>query len=279
MSDRSVPYRHVLVGSDGSRTAGRAVAAASQVAAALGVPLVAVTAWQRHQPDPPARSEEARYPGGSAAGMDAQWAIETTSEAAGVARSHGVTEIRQIQEIGGPAEALLEVSERYPDGLLVVGTYGLTQRRERLLGNVPHQLTHHAQLDLLLCTPRDGVGWSSAALATDGSRTAAVAVERGLEVAHHLGATPTLLTVARSQRRGEAVLADAVGRTPALDGIERRVAVGDEVSRTLRDAATDHGLLVLGNKGMSGPSRLLGSVANRVTHEVPTDLLLVNTTR
>jgi hypothetical protein len=38
-------------------------------------------------------------------------------------------------------------------------------------------------------------------------------------------------------------------------------------------------LLVLGNKGMSGPSRLLGSVANRVTHHVPTDLLLVNTTR
>ena len=45
------------------------------------------------------------------------------------------------------------------------------------------------------------------------------------------------------------------------------------------EAAREGELLVIGNKGMSGPSRLLGSVSNRVTHDLPTDLLLVNTTR
>lgn len=279
MTPTERPYRQVLVGTDGSRTAGRAVQAASRVAAALGVPLVAVTAWQRDHDDPPAPSEEARYPGGSAAGMDAQWAIETTSDAAGVARSLGVGEVRQVQAIGGPAEALLETTDRYPDGLLVVGTYGLADRTERLLGNVPHQLTHHATVDLLLCSGQRPNGWSSAALATDGSRTAGVAVRRGLALSHALGAAPTLLTVARSQQRGEAALERSVGRDDALRDLERQVAVGDDVTRTLGRAAADHDLLVLGNKGMSGPSRLLGSVANRVTHDVPTDLLLVNTTR
>ena len=40
------------------------------------------------------------------------------------------------------------------------------------------------------------------------------------------------------------------------------MAVGRDVSDTLIDAAADFDLLVLGNKGMSGPSRLLGSVPN-----------------
>ncbi len=57
------------------------------------------------------------------------------------------------------------------------------------------------------------------------------------------------------------------------------MAVGSDVTHTLIEAARGFDLVVIGNKGMSGPSRLLGSVSNRVTHEVPTDILLVNTSR
>jgi nucleotide-binding universal stress UspA family protein len=275
-----VSYQQVLVGTDGSATASRAVTAASRVAARLSVPLVIATAWRRHQPDPPAPSEEATYPAGSgAAGAEAQWATETTSDAAGVARREGVQEIRQVQPIGGPAESLLKLADEYPDALLVVGTYGLTKRAERLVGNVPHSLTHHSPFDLLLTTAGDDPAWSTAALATDGSATAARAVERGLELVAHLGATATLLAVARDQERGEGVLDHVRSEIPPAKGAERRVAIGNDVARTLSDASSEYDLLVIGNKGMSGPSRLLGSVANRVTHHVPTDLLLVNTTR
>ncbi len=271
-------YSHVLVGTDGSDTAGRAVEVAARVAAGVAAPLVVITAWQRHQSDPPARSEEARFPGGSAAAMDAQWAIETTSDAAGSARRLHVDDVRQIQAVGSPVEALLESAGTYPDGLLVVGTAGLTQRSERLVGNVPHQLTHHSPVDLLLCTRRD-TGWERIALATDGSRTAARAVERGLALADAIGADATLVTVARTQERGDAILDEAASRSDGLADRPRHVIVdGDAVAGLTRGGA-DFDLLVIGNKGMSGPSRLLGSVSNRITHEVPTDLLLVNTTR
>ncbi|WP_052667952.1 universal stress protein [Nitriliruptor alkaliphilus] len=272
-------YSHVLVGTDGSATAARAVAAAARAAAATGAPVVIVTAWQRHTADPPALSEESRYPGGSIAAMDAQWAIETTSDAAGVVRAHGVEDVRQVQAVGAPAEALLESAGTYPDALLVVGTAGLTERAERLIGNVPHQLTHHAPVDLLLCTGAHDQGWSRIALATDGSRTAARAVDRGLALARSVGAEATLLTVARSEGQGQKVLATAVDRGTGLEDLPQQVATDGDVVRGLGHAGADYDLLVIGNKGMSGPSRLLGSVSNRITHEVPTDLLLVNTTR
>jgi nucleotide-binding universal stress UspA family protein len=276
-------YTHVLVGTDGSRTAGRAVAAASRVATALGAPLVIVTAWQRHLDDPPPRSEESRYPGGNAASQESHWAVDVTSDAAAAARVAGVEDVRQLQPIGGPADALLEVAGRYPGGLLVVGTAGLGDAGERLVGNVPHQLTHHSPIDLLLVGGGQGgdddVGWRTVGLATDGSRTAGVAVERGVSLAAALDAGPVLLTVARDAAKGDRVLAQAAAGL-GLDGqAERRVEVGGDVARSLTTAARDLDLLVIGNKGMSGPSRLLGSVSNRITHDVPTDLLLVNTTR
>ncbi len=271
-------YSHVLTGTDGSPTAARAVDAASRVAAGLGVPVVVVTAWQRDRADAPPLSEEASYPGGSANAMDAQWAIETTSDAAGVARAHGVTDVRQVQAVGAPVEALLETVGTYPDALLVVGTAGLSDRTERVVGNVPHQLTHHSPIDLLLCTGRSQ-GWRSVALATDGSRTAARAVDRGAALARSVGATATLLTVARSEDAGARTLEQAVARDPHLADLDRRVVVGHDAVRGLGTVATEHDLLVIGNKGMSGPSRLLGSVSNRLTHDITTDLLLVNTTR
>jgi nucleotide-binding universal stress UspA family protein len=273
-------YEQVLVGTDGSTTANRAVTAASRIAAALSVPLVIATAWNRHQPDPPAPSEEASYPaGGGAAGAEAQWATSTTTDAAGIARREGVSEIRQVQPIGGPAESLLKLAEEYPDALLVVGTYGLTRRAERLVGNVPHSLTHHSPVDLLLTTAGEDPAWTTAAIATDGSPTAARAVERGLAFVEPLGAEPTIIAVARDQERGEAVLDRVADDVPGVQAAKRHVAVGGDVAQTLGEATASFDLLVLGNKGMSGPSRLLGSVANRVTHHVPTDLLLVNTTR
>jgi nucleotide-binding universal stress UspA family protein len=275
-----VIYQDVLVGTDGSATAAHAVTAASQLAAQLGVPITIATAWQRHLDDPPAASEESRYPGGNAASQESHWSADVTSDAAAVARTLGVGQVQQLHPIGHPAEALLEVADRHPKGVLVVGTAGLSQASERLLGNVPHQLTHHSPIDLLLVSGRVEAGsWRTVGLATDGSRTAGTAVDRGLALARELGATPVLLTVARDRAKGERVLDRVIERIADRDGIERRVQVAKDPTSGMCEAAAELELLVLGNKGMSGPSRLLGSVANRLTHEVPTDLLLVNTTR
>jgi nucleotide-binding universal stress UspA family protein len=280
---RATTYGHVVVGTDGSATAERAVAAAATLAAAIDADLTVATAWYRDMPDKPVLSElVSEYPTGDAGAMEASWAEMTVSDGAAIARKTSVDEPEVATPQGHPADALLDVAQAQPDGtLLAVGTAGLGSRTERLLGNVPHQITHHARTDVLLVRSdaEDRAPYGRVVLATDGSDTAAIAVGRGLALAQALGATPVLLTAAADERRGEAVL-DAVAVT--LDdghGIDRHVAVGRDTATTIAEAVAARDLLVIGNKGMSGPSRLLGSVANRITHLVPTDLLLCNTAR
>lgn len=270
-------YRHLIVGTDGSDTATHAVAIAARVAASLGVPLTIVTAWQRHPDDPPPPSEEAHYPGGGVAGAAAQWAIDVTSDAAGVARQHGVAQVLQQRPIGAPADALVTVAAQHPDGLLVAGTWGINRAAERLVGNVPHQLTHHSPTDVLLVHAGLDELWHAVLLATDGSQTAMRAVRRGLDLARALGITARLTTVAASEEEGAQTLEKVAAELG--DGLGHEVLVSSSPARALTKAAREGELLVIGNKGMSGPSRLLGSVANRITHDIPTDLLLVNTTR
>lgn len=277
----SSPYREVVVGTDGSATATTAVRIAASLASAMAARLSIVTVWQRDRDDAPPTSGEALYPGGSAASNEASWATTTTSDAAAVARTLGVEDVRQLTPPGDPAEALIDVAAGTDGALIVVGTAGLDSRAERLLGNVPHQLTHNAPGDLLLVDSsrsRDGLDWRTVALATDGSPTAANACRKGVEFARAFDAELHLVTVARDGDAGRRTLEQAVQEL-GLDGVEHRVLDGGDAGGALVEHGGRYDLLVLGNKGMSGPARLLGSVANKVTHGVPTDLLLVNTTR
>ena len=273
-------YRDVVVGTDGSPTARCAVHAAAVVAKALGARLTVATAWYRDMPDKPVLSELATFPGGDAGAMEASWAEHTVATAAAAARKLGAPDVAVATPMGQAADVLVRLSEDRRDSLIVVGTVGLGSRTERLVGNVPNQVAHHAPWDVLLVQtsdPEREIAYRSVALATDGSKTATIAVERGLMVARGLAAEPVLLTVAPDEPSGRRVLEASAKLVPDADAIPRRVAVGKHVAELLAAAARDFDLVVIGNKGMSGPSRLLGSVANHVTHAVPSDLLLVNT--
>jgi nucleotide-binding universal stress UspA family protein len=277
---RLMAYEQVLVGTDGSSTANRAVTAASRVAAALSV-----SPGDRHRLEPtPARPAGALRgallpPAAGAGSQRGGVGHETTTDAAAIARREGVTEIRQVQPIGGPAESLLRLADEYPNALLVVGTYGLTKRAERLVGNVPHSLTHHCPIDLLLTTAGDDPKWTHGGdrhrrlLHRGPGRRARARVRRAARCDGH----PRGRRARRGPRqrrarpRGRGRPRRRRGRAPCRRRQRRREDPGRGHRR--------YDLLVIGNKGMSGPSRLLGSVANRVTHHVPTDLLLVNTTR
>lgn len=114
---------------------------------------------------------------------------------------------------------------------------------------------------------------------TDGSATAARAVDRAVEVARATGASVTILTVggdeAAARRTAEAEAARHAG-----SGVEvtTRFEVGDPAA-VLVDVAEEFDLLVVGNKGMTGMSRFfLGSVPNKVSHHVSSSLLIVRTT-
>jgi len=116
---------------------------------------------------------------------------------------------------------------------------------------------------------------------TDGSATAAKAVERAVQVAATTGASLTILAATRPER-GEPIVAAArdahAGRGVEIDTL----VVEESPVQALIDTAEKGGydLVVVGNKGMTGVSRFfqLGSVPNKLSHHLRCNLLVVKTT-
>lgn len=114
---------------------------------------------------------------------------------------------------------------------------------------------------------------------TDGSPTAAKAVDRAAALARSVNARLTVVSVGRAEH-AEAVVAAEKERLAADPGIdvETSTAVGDAAA-VLIDMSSGYDLLVVGNKGMTGATRFfLGSVPNKISHHAPCSLLIVHTT-
>jgi nucleotide-binding universal stress UspA family protein len=115
---------------------------------------------------------------------------------------------------------------------------------------------------------------------TDGSPTAAKAVDRAVELAKASDGSLTILTAGRGEQAKEIVDREAARHAKSGVKIDTRVDDRDP-STALVEAADDddYDLLVVGNKGMTGAGRFfLGSVPNKVSHHVHRSLLIVRTT-
>jgi nucleotide-binding universal stress UspA family protein len=132
---------------------------------------------------------------------------------------------------------------------------------------------------------------------TDGSSTADKAVARGAELARLTGArlhvvsayTPTPARVVGGKAAGEysigpdfkvdAVLSGTIAnlRDEGLE-ISSHAPKGDPADAIVEVAVREGAdLIVLGSKGMQGARRILGSIPNKVSHNAPCDLLIVQT--
>ena len=116
---------------------------------------------------------------------------------------------------------------------------------------------------------------------TDGSETAAKAVARAVEVARTTGARLTIMTAA-GEAKGRSVV-DEAAATHSGSGVDIDTAVVDkDPVSALIDTAEEGGydLVVVGNKGMTGVGRFfkVGTVPNKLSHHLPTSLLIVRTT-
>ena len=115
---------------------------------------------------------------------------------------------------------------------------------------------------------------------SDGSKTAALAVDRAVELAQAFGASLTILTAGTGKGARQVVEREAGRHAGAGVDIDTRI-VGRDPATALVDVAEegDYDLLVLGNKGMTGARRfVLGSVPNKVSHHVHRSILIVRTT-
>jgi nucleotide-binding universal stress UspA family protein len=158
-------YSKVLVGTDGSPTAMRAVTAASRLARSLGAHELIVCA---HEPLSEGEREQlAADPndpvaqwgaGGSAKGTpdEFRWRISGAAQAEDVleraserAAKEGVeAEVRAPE--GHPAEVLCSIAKDEGYDVIVVGSVGMTGARRFMLGNVPHRVSHSAPTDVLI---------------------------------------------------------------------------------------------------------------------------------
>jgi nucleotide-binding universal stress UspA family protein len=142
-------FRSIVVGTDGSDTAGKAVREAIGLAKAVGAQVSVVSAYE---PVPRSRlREEARQ-----APEDLQWTVNpredvdaVLEEAAAAVRAEGVA-VETFAREGDPADAILDVAEERAADLIVVGNKGMTGTRRFLLGSVPNKVSHHAPCSVLI---------------------------------------------------------------------------------------------------------------------------------
>jgi len=138
-------YESIVVGTDGSQTAQRAVEEATRLAKALGSLLHIVSAYE---PVRGARIEGAPE-GAEVNSVPEDVLVQSiVDEAASGARTSGVG-VKRHSLTGDPADALLEVAGQEHAQLIVVGSRGM-HGVKRVLGSVPNKVSHHAHCSVLI---------------------------------------------------------------------------------------------------------------------------------
>ncbi len=143
-------YRNIVVGTDGSATAERAIAQAATLASSDGARLVIVTAYTpgqgaAHEVDPDIVPADIRF-----TLTDRVQAEELGSHGREVAKAAGAGKV-VVQAIpGDPAGVLLEAAKDFDAELIVVGSRGLSSHAHFLLGSVAASVAHHAPCDVLV---------------------------------------------------------------------------------------------------------------------------------
>ena len=259
-----MPYRTIVVGTDGSPTASVAVEVAQALAKRLRGRLVLVGALDAY-------------------GITRQPLQAALYEAAEAARAKKVDATAELIE-GTPGESILAAAIKHDADLIVVGNRGMGQATRFRLGSVPDWIAHDSPCDLLIVDttgragPREPAPPYMRILAgTDGSGTATEAVRKAYTLASVYAGTVTLVHVG-DPLVGAIKLDEVASAKPEDVEVERRAVEGDPAQLICELAEAENvQLVVVGNKGMSGVRRFLGSVPNKVAHEVPSDVLIVKT--
>jgi nucleotide-binding universal stress UspA family protein len=154
-------YTCVVVGTDGSATAERAVRHAADLAIVDGARMVVVTAFEGQRRTAMEQlagtDHEPTGDGRQATPSDLRWMLTDRGQADGVAhrgreiaRAAGVNGVVIQSDEGDPAEVLIDAARLYDADLVVVGSVGLVGPQRFLLGSVAASVLHHAPCDVLV---------------------------------------------------------------------------------------------------------------------------------
>ncbi len=144
-------FASILVGTDGSDTARKAVRSAIELARQVGAPLHIVSAYE------PPSAQRLRRAGDIGAGAEPDWTVgphgdvlALLEQAREEAKRAGVDTVETFARQGDAADAILDVAEEQGSSLIVVGNKGMTGAKRFLLGSVPNKVSHHAPCSVLI---------------------------------------------------------------------------------------------------------------------------------
>lgn len=146
-----VKYEVIVVGTDGSPTAGVALEHAIAVAKGTGAQLHVVFALDERKALDFAHVVEASGESADVAAFNAgmrNQSKEICDAAVAAAAAEGVQCYAQARP-GEAAEVLMQAAAELNADLLVVGNRGMTGMR-RMLGSVPNTISHHAPCSVLI---------------------------------------------------------------------------------------------------------------------------------
>jgi nucleotide-binding universal stress UspA family protein len=142
-------FGSIVVGTDGSETAGEAVRQATDLAKAVGAKVNVVSAFEPVG-NQRLREERTQVPD------DMQWMVneredvDATLRKASEAIEEAGVDVETFARQGDPADAILDVAEEQNSDLIIVGNKGMTGAKRFLLGSVPNKVSHHAPCSVLI---------------------------------------------------------------------------------------------------------------------------------
>lgn len=205
-----------------------------------------------------------------------------------------VTSIRKVNEIGSPAQVILDSADNLSADLIVVGVRGRSRLSEVVLGSVSHRVLLHSSRPLLIV--RGAARKIQRVLVAIEDRDDADRIAKWLT--HHPFTDPTELCVLHALVPiGVNDPYDALGTETWWEGAERyadelvnstsakllnprytvsrNVATGNPAS-VIEQEAKGRDLVVVTSHGRKGLSRfLLGSVSHAVVHHVTCPVLVL----
>ncbi|MEX0755390.1 MAG: AarF/UbiB family protein [Actinomycetota bacterium] len=219
------PVHRVMVATDRSESADRAVRWAASMAERFGSQLLVL---QVVPPDSPPGTEA----GMAEATRASAAAEELTAFAYELAGERGVARVALHAD---PALAILEAAEEMGTDVLVVGNAGMTGRKEFLLGNIPNRISHNARCTVIIV--------NTATLDADG-REVDKPPPRGSVTTQHGGRLTDEMTAEDPKLLGRAT---RIATVMARHGVKELFSRGDDVesrresARRLRAAMEELG--------------------------------------
>jgi nucleotide-binding universal stress UspA family protein len=147
-------FKSIVVGTDGSETASKAVLTAAELAATQPEAVLHIVTVQK--PLSPSAMAAGEMAAAAPLAAERNWEDEikvelesTLERAADTAKRASDTRIETHARFGSPAEVLCDLAAHLEADLIVVGNRGMRGGR-RFLGSVPNTVSHHAPCSVLI---------------------------------------------------------------------------------------------------------------------------------